>query len=1113
MPRKMILIIIVVVLTVTFANICRAGDETLWTVATTPDALIILDLTGSMASSPAGDSNNIWSNTSCDGTFTARPSGWTSSHSYVLNDIVYVGSWSYKCKFAHTSSTTANKPGSGTSWTTYWNIYGTQCEKIDIAKKALYALLNDSNTDGLNEINAADMTSLGIRLGLMSYSPSDYQCSTYANATIGYTNSNSCIKLAWPLTSDTQTTATPYSSIYCNNATSCASTVTSCTSGHECVVGYAPGGNTPLAYSMIEAKKYLDAHKLLDDSQSCRQKSVILITDGEDTLYNCSGTTAQVATARAKASVMYAKALADAHYNVYVVGFGSTMPVALRNTLNWMANKGKTDNPTLTNSGSTTALTVSTSPCTSSNGSDPQTTALSGYAFMASNPAELSAALRAAITSILEANYSFSSQASVAAARVQEENYIYEASFEPKNSAGASKEPFWTGHLKKYGINSEGGLMFPAVWDAGAILRDTAANSRNMWTYKGSGLTSFNTTNINAADLAVATTTRRDEVVGFYRGESAYNQENWKLGDLFHTNPMAVKTPAQFFYDPRECGATSFSTFRNTSNNIRTADNGRQLMLAGANDGQLHAFRTGTGAEAWSFIPPNLLQKIAPIAHNSLPASTLAAHDYFIDGPIQVADVWLPSTAGSGISKNASDWKTIAVFGEGQGSGNYLWSSSSTCYSTNTTYFSANFSTTLPTSANPTQYYCGFHALDVTNTSAAPTYLWHLNPTTAQAPYLGEAWSKMQIGRVKIGGNEKWVGFIGGGYNNTVCGSSDACNAADGKGAGKGFFVVDLTDGTILWSYTRASNSNMVFSAPASPLPVDADSDGFIDTVYMGDLGGNMWRFRLCPRDNCSSCGLGSYTSSTCTSCGTGQWTGSLLYAPTSAERGAIYNSKQIFTKATATKDTSGNLWVYFGTGENQDPTWKPTTIPDTSDTKNRLYGIKENSDFTGTHTTANLTNITSTTYTDSSSKHGWYINLSTNAVTAPLPTGTINNPLGEKMISDPTVFGGVVYFATYVPDQGGSSACGLAGNAFLYGIKYISGAGALDDAGNKTKYIGHGIGSSILVSYRPGYTAADIYATASGGAGTGALTQELGQAPSTSSMTNILYWKDRRLE
>lgn len=1091
MPKRMTMIIAAAILAVVSASVSYAGDESLWTVATTPDALIVLDLSGSMDSNPT-DGSEAWANDTCTGTFYAS-SG--------------VG---------HTK----------------------RCKKIDIAKYALFTLLNDYNADGLNKINAADMTSLGIRLGLMRF----YNVSSSGSDTLNYTylQSTSKIKLSWGITEADNTTTTPYAKIFCNDSTCSTPNTTGDTSinkctvttpANECIVGYGTSNYTPLQYALREAKRYLDNHKALDASAACRQKSVIFVTDGADTV-SCSAN-GNTGISQRRAPVYQAQLLAAAGYKVYVVGFGATMPSDLKRTLNWMAYFGGTRNPSVTQT-AVPSFTSSTNPC--SNGSDPKDKALDGYAFMASNPAELASALKTAITSILEANYSFSSQASVAAARVQEENYIYEASFEPKPEGGSSKEPFWTGHLKKYALNSSGGLVTPACWDAGAKLRDRSASSRNMWTYKGAGgnaLVGFDASSMKDNDFGgTATTcgTLCNDVVGFYRGDPAYNLENWKLGDLFHTNPMAVKTPVQFFHDPRECGATSFSAFRSTTANIRTATLGTQIMLSGANDGQLHAFRTGNGSdcasggdEVWSFIPPSLLQKMAPIAHKShVDRTILAGHSYFVDGPIQVADAWLPSTASSGTSKSATDWKTIAVFGLGSGSGNYLWSSSSTCHSTSATGFSATYSTSYP-------YYCGFYALDVTNTLAAskPIYLWKLNPTSSQAPYLGEAWSKMQIGRVKVGSNERWVGFVGGGYSVANClsedgGTSTACNTPATGSPGKGFFVIDLTNGNILWSFTHGAattsttSPNMDFSAPASPLPVDADSDGFIDTVYMGDLGGNMWRFRLCPRETYATCGLSSYSGS----CGTGNWKGSLLYSATNTERGYGLSTpssthKQIFTKATATKDASGNLWIYFGTGENNDPTWKPPAgIPDTNDTKNRLFAIKEDFKtdeiggdgdpiFTHTYTTANLTNITGTTYDPTTAtNNGWYINLS-----------TLSGRLGEKMISDPTVFGGVVYFATYVPDQGTANACGLAGDAYLYGIKYTSGAGALDEAGTKSKWIGRGIGSSILVSYRPGYTSADIYATASGGAGTGALTQQLGEAPTTSSMTNILFWKDRRLE
>ena len=473
----------------------------------------------------------------------------------------------------------------------------------------------------------------------------------------------------------------------------------------------------------------------------------------------------------------------------------------------------------------------------------------------------------------------------------------------------------------------------------------------------------------------------------------------------------------------------------------------------------------------------------------------------------------------------------MAVFEEGQGSTYYLWSSSSTCYSNSTSGFSATYSTSYP-------YYCGLYALDVTNTTAtAPTYMWHPMPTSSQAPYFGEAWSKMQVGRVKIGGNEKWVGFIGGGYDSSACLSDDgttstACNTPATGSAGKGFFVVDLRDGSIIWSYTHADNANMDFSTPATPLPIDVDSDGFIDTVYMGDLGGNMWRFRLCTRDSsCAYCGKsGGYTASPCTSCGTSSWTGSILFSSTPQERGSgltipTNTHKQIFTQAAATKDPNGNVWVYFGTGENNDPTCKPA---DSSATKNRIYAIKD-SDFTTTYTTSDslIKNITTTPLVDYTSVHGWYKNLSTNTLTRS-DNSQIISPVGEKMISDMALFNNVLYYVSYVPAQGATTACGLSGDSFEGLLNCFYGFGEADAAAAKATaahnatnattddsnvYVGHGIGSSVLVSYRPGYTAGDLYVTSSGGSGTPELTRKVGQTTMPNNMTSVLYWRDKRLQ
>ena len=475
--------------------------------------------------------------------------------------------------------------------------YTTYCSRFEIARKTLFNMLDDNHN---GTVDVQDETSLNIRIGLGKFQGSAYT------------------KL--------RDIATKYPLIYCGNNTSC--TVNQA-SGDTLSVNYWMTysnvvGATPLVSGFAGVKAYLDAHKAADAYQSCRQKFVILVSDGADTMY-CGGTGYETQTdqyKRRRESVLAAKALADAGYKVFVIGMGSNMPDHLKKTLNWMAYWGATDNPLVENSGDETAFdpaAVSTCGGSSTTGTgcgstdecyatsnDPGTMELSGYAFLANNASDLEAAFRQAISVIREATYSFS-QASVASSRLIDENYIYEAAFQPING-----DPFWLGHVTKYQINDDG-TIGAALWDAGQVLQGTDAASRTIHTYKSGALTPFTTTYITAANLGVSTTTRRNEVVGFIRGESTYNKDNWKLGDTFRSNPVTVGTPSAYFKDARD-GAGAFAAFR--TSNVRSTANGKRIVVAGANDGQLHAFRTAARRrqEVWSFIPPN----VSPSSRTSL---------------------------------------------------------------------------------------------------------------------------------------------------------------------------------------------------------------------------------------------------------------------------------------------------------------------------------------------------------------------------------------------------------------------------------------------------------------------------------------------------------------
>jgi Tfp pilus tip-associated adhesin PilY1 len=968
-----------------------ATDESGLFTFVAPDAMIVLDLSGSMKWNPPGDHNasngaiSIYSDPTCAGPF--------------YNDTSHSG-------------------------------YTTNCSRYEIARRTIFNILDD-NRDGT--INSNDETSLNIRFGL-----GKFQSSTYTKL---------------------RNIGTKYSQIYCGKTDSC--TMNGSSSGTDTShIRYwtqedQVSGATPLVTALSSVKTYLDTNKAADTYKSCRQKFVILISDGADTMC-CNGEgndTQSDQYKRRRQSVLAAKALADAGYKVFVIGMGSNMPEYLTNTLNWMAYYGGTDNPLVPNVGITSGFDPSSvTSCGSSsttgtcNGSsdecfatsnDPGTATLSGYAFLANNSAELEAALQQAISYIREATYSFT-QASVASSRLIDENFLYEASFQP-----ISNEPFWQGHIKKYNINNDGSIGSVA-WDAGEVLQATTAASRTIYTYKSGALTTFTTANITRTDLNVADNTRRDQVVGFIRGESTYNKDDWKLGDTFRSNPITVGTPSQYYSDIRD-SAHAFASFR--TNNTRSTANGKRIVVAGANDGQLHAFRTSDGAELWSFIPPNLLSKLTQIAHTAHP--TGLSHQYYVDGPISVADVWLGS--GSGTTKTSSDWRTLMIFGQGRGATQTLWSSSSSCDGGFSNVYSATYSN-----------YCGYYALDITNT-ANPVYKWRITPTAGQAPYFGDPWSKMMVSRVKDGGVEKWVGFIGGGHNYSSC-TGTGCDSR-----GKGFFIIDLGNGNVLWSFTMANDSNLSYAMPGTAAIVDSDNDGFIDQVYMGDLGGNIWRFSLC-------------SSSSGDSCGTANWTGSRLFARTGSA-GPVYSAPSV------SRDANSNIWVYWGTGDKSEP----IVVGGGTDS---LYAVKDTT-LSGTYAIANLENITSSTYTDSSSKKGWYINLA---------------GAGEKNLSEASIYAGTVYFTTYTPPSGSSDPCSQAGTAKLYAVSYTSGAGSLT-GGVRSMTLGVGIPTAPVLSTNPYTKTPDLYVTVSGGAGMSSSTMKTPvNPPSLASKTNILYWKDRRV-
>lgn len=1066
----------------------ETGDEEIF-VSVAPDALILLDTTGSMAWNPAGGTDK-WGDANCDGPFYGS---------------------------------------SGTGHT-------TDCSRIAIAKRAIFGILDDDQ-NGI--VNTQDSNSLGVRIGFMTFGGEDNG--------LNYNDGGIRLRRAISVLGSTNM-GTPYQTTYCGAGTTGSCTISSSGTSSTVAGQYASGG-TPLTNALREAKAYLDVHKDKDTKANmCRKKFVILISDGADTYAcnncvcgsagcteGCGGECQENMYKRRRATVAAAKQLRDAGYKVYVIGFGAAMPAFLKSNLNWMAYYGGTDNPeansgilppdvqayqmNLTGCDPDADPPVTTSCCviTGSPGSetttgtcfppgiticqtdattysatcqsaatanfraqyndpgyynysyiaDENTVALSGFAFIASNTAALVSALRTAMIEISMTSYSFT-QASVQTIRTVDESYLYEASFQPVLTP--NNDSFWPGFLKRYTIvNPVTGEINPtADWDAGKELALASASARNVYTLKSGAITAFTDANFNlpsyfgiTGGTAADQEALRQLIIKYIReGEQGGANVGWKLGDIFHSSPITIGTPSLFFYDRIDQNTpTGFETFRSTY--PRTTDNAKRLIVAGANDAQFHVFKAanagnGGGSELWSFIPPNFLTRLPAVAHGAT-HPTSCTHQYFVDGPTTGVDVWWGSDQAH---KSASEWHTLLIISEGRGGFTNLWSSSASCDTgLSETFHETNYN-----------HYCGYYTFDVTNTElTTPDFMWTIGGSgglsATHGNHLGQPWSKVSTGRVLYSGLEKWIGFIGGGFSKTECSGGGACVPT-----GKGFYVIDISDGTVLWSSTHSGpdgvvNADMDFALAGQAATIDFDNDGFIDTAYIADMGGNVWRFKFCLK--------------TPASCTQSDWSGERLFNSSG-------NVRPIYTKPAVARDPAGNVWVYFGTGDVTDPT--------ASNAQERIYAVIDTAR-TGTYELSDLKPIDSDSTnpdkhfipsTDMLKYHGWYEEMP---------------GMGIKILDDPIVVNGVLYFTTYAPSNS-NNLCEKTGDNELYGMDYISGAGQFAGGASHTD----------LPDGPPGgvqYSIADP-------SGIGVLffgkDPIVPPRPLSGGRTNLLFWRDRRV-
>jgi len=477
----------------------------------------------------------------------------------------------------------------------------------------------------------------------------------------------------------------------------------------------------------------------------------------------------------------------------------------------------------------------------------------------------------------------------------------------------------------------------------------------------------------------------------------------------------------------------------------------RSVVYSGSNDGMLHAFDDSDGRELWTFIPPNLL--------NTLQALHTDTNAIFVDGSPRAYLSYEYNSDGS----IKSVLKAILVFGERRGGNHY-------------------------------------YALDVTDPDA-PKFLWEIgpdgrvyltNPKDALTDYqeLGQTWSSPIVGKIAYGTGEKWVVFIGGGYDSNQ--DNDPVIASDQKG--RAIYVVDLLTGSLVKRFSVTEYPDMTYSIPSDIARVDTDGDGRIDRLYVGDMGGRIWRFNICDPNypdpsSPSHCDADPVN-----------WTAKIVFKsnPGASDRRKIFYPPDV----TLERDTVNYEMLLLGTGDRE--------APKESAVINRIYAIKDKNPSTPYEESTDLVDVTSDILQDSTKteaqkndvlnqlkeKNGWYIILENSS---------------EKSLATPVVFYKTAYFTTFTAsaDPNILDPCYVGeGTAKLYAVKYTNGnavfnfdltndvSGTVLSKTDRSLLMGTAIPSGVIITFIGGT------AVAYAGVGGGVYAPQLGSTSPLVPMT-----------
>lgn len=507
--------------------------------------------------------------------------------------------------------------------------------------------------------------------------------------------------------------------------------------------------------------------------------------------------------------------------------------------------------------------------------------------------------------------------------------------------------------------------------------------TRSMGTGTTAAGVAFKYANLSTAEKALLdinpTTTATDtptllgtKRVDYVRGDSSNEivkvggifrtRATTKLGDIVASGTVYVGAPNALYSGPLFTGYAQFIS----DNASRSAVN-----YVGANDGMLHAFDAASGKELFGYVPNYFLKADATTTSARINSLTMPTyqHQFYVDATPMVGDV-----------KIGSAWKTMMVGGYGAGGKGF--------YALDITD-PTKFTTSMNAEANA----ASISMWEISDADDADIGYTYNQPSLS--PASGQALQYALIPTATAGVSQ-WAIIVGNGFGST-----------NGKAV---LFFLKPSDGSVLYKVVVESTAGD--NGLATPFPASTAGNGVIDTVWAGDLKGNMWRVRWNATTNA--------------------WTSSAAFTGTS--------TKPITSAPAATSHPSvAGAWaLVFGTGKYIERSDYNTT------TQQSLYGIADSFSSTpitvadlvqqtvGAATTANsagdFNRTMSSNAVDFTTKKGWYFDM---------PTTN-----GERSIVNPVIPAdtGVALMSSFAP----ASAC-LSATGYVNVLNAFTGAKVVD--------------------------------------------------------------------